>query len=223
MEKFAEKTLVDKLDKILKKKFGTNLVFREFSAGYGIADLVLAPNFKFHKKAINKTPITNFHCLKLLLSLELNVKYDIDSLQTLNSQFTIKEIKRQLKVLIDSEYIVKKNRNEYVRPSLNGVNNPIKKIIAIEAKLTDHRSGLIQAKRYKYFADESYLAILKEAEKNINIDEFNKYNIGLILFDSNNQSIEIRYPQPVNSHSFENSLSLFAKEMMMSKFINFSF
>lgn len=214
-----ERTLVNKLDRILKKEFGTNLAFREFSAGYGIADLVFAPNFSFRKKLIGHTPLTSFGTLQILLSLENDRMYVFDELLTLFPNFNEREIQKQLRLLQNNQYLTKVN-DTYVR-TVEQRFNPIKKIVAVEVKLSDHRGGLVQARRYQYFADESYLAILKSAEKNIDFNEFNRYNIGLILFDEDTNNIEIRQPQPTNQN-YENAVSLYAKEMMVSRYLSVS-
>jgi len=222
MKSFNEKKLVSKLDKILKKEFGTNLAFHEFSAGYGIADLVFAQNFSFKKSILKRTPITNFNNLKILLTLENKKTYGLSEIVGMFPQLTLPEIKKQIRLLVANNYIEKISKDTYIKSVDEEGLNPIKKIIAIEVKLNDHKNGLIQARRYKYFADESYLAILKEAEKNIDYTEFNKYNIGLILFDNKTNSIEIKNPQKTNFNN-ECSLSLFAKEMMLNKFMRLSF
>lgn len=222
MRIFDEKDLVSKLDKILRREFGTNLAFHEFSAGYGIADLVFAPNFSFKKRLINRKPLTTFNCLKLLLSLDDQKIYSFSEIMDIFPQLTSNEMKKHLKILINRQYLQKISKNSYVKFAIKKQINPINKIIAVEVKLTDHKNGLMQARRYQYFADESYLAILKESEKNINFNEFNNYNIGLILFDTKTGTVEIKHPEPVNYH-FEGTVSLFAKEMMISKFMQFSF
>lgn len=222
MRNFDEKELVHKLDKILKREFGTNLAFHEFSAGYGIADLVFAPKFSFSKKAIKRTPITDFSSLALLLTLEDNKVYRQNEITALFSHLTQGEVKRVLQSLTKTYYLEKLERDAY-RKSMLVVNplNPIRSVVAVEVKLTDHKKGLIQARRYQYFADESYLAILKETEKNIDFEEFNRNNIGLILFDNKTNSIEVKHPQAVNHH-YQSMVSLFAKEMMLSRFMNFA-
>lgn len=220
MKDFSEKELVNKLDKILKKEFGTDLAFREFSAGYGIADLVFAPNFSFRKSSISRTPITNFSGLSLLLILEEGEKYNQKDIGNLFPQLSQKEIRRLLHSLVVNKYLEKIDKDIYCKsPSIYPL-NPIKKVIAIEVKLKDHKHGLIQARRYQYFADESYLAILKEARRNINFEEFDKHNIGIILFDSKTNDIEVIRPQSKNSQ-FQNNVSVFAKEMMLSQSLNF--
>ena len=219
MKVLHERELVYKLDKILKKKFGTNLAFHEFSAGYGIADLVFAGDFSFNKNSVKRTPLTDFNCLNLFLTLEDENVYSLNDIQTLFIELTLGEIKKQIRTLINSKYIRKIGNQKYQKIVTKNEINPINKIIAVEVKLSDHRGGLTQARRYQYFADESYLAILKEAEKNINFNEFNKYNIGLILFDIKTNSVEIKYPNQTNNN-FEKRVSLFAKEMMFSKYIS---
>lgn len=221
MKNFYEKELVCKLDRILKREFGTNLAFHEFSAGYGIADLVFATNFFFTKELVTRTPLTDFSSLNILLTLEEGKTYKLSKIVDIFSQITPKEIKRQLRTLSKNQYLKKLDKDTYCKPVLRNPLNPIKKIVAIEVKLNDHKNGFTQARRYQYFADKSYLAILKEAERNINFEEFNSHNIGLILFDIGTNTIEIKHPRLVNNH-YENIVSLFAKEMMLSKFINFA-
>ncbi len=214
-----ERALVDKLDRILKKEFGTNLAFHEFSAGYGIADLVFAPDFSFKKKIIDRTPLTSFGSLQLLLGLENERIYSFGELLEIFPNSDARDMQKQLRVLLANEYLAKVD-DAYIR-TIEESFNPIQKIIAVEVKLNDHRGGLVQARRYQYFADESYLAILKEAEKNIDFDEFNRHNIGLILFDEKTNEIEIRHPQPVNQN-YETTVSLYAKEMMLNRYISYA-
>lgn len=222
MKNLNEKTLVQKLDKILRKQFGTNLSFKEFSAGYGIADLVFASDFSFSKKQASKRmPITNFFGLKILLSLEDSKIYSQEEILSIGNSLDRSVILKQLSFLVKNSYIERISRHQFKKAIRKEEFNPIKKVIAIEVKLTDHKNGLLQAKRYQYFADESYLAILKEAEKNIDIDEFNRNNIGLILFDQKTNSIEIKYPNKGNK--FEDRINLYAKELMLQKFLSLSF
>ncbi len=220
MQNFNEKDLVHKLDKILKKEFGTNLSFREFSAGYGIADLVFAADFSFRKNSVKRNPLTSFNSLKFLFTLEKDKSYKLGDFISMFPQFSTSEIKNQIRALTNNAYLIKSN-DIYTKSITEENLNPIKRIVAIEVKLNDHKGGLVQARRYQYFADDSYLAILKEAEKNIDVDEFNKHNIGLILFDTKTNTIEIKHPNKTNC-KFETSVSLFAKEMMLNQFMRFS-
>lgn len=221
MRNLDERTLVQKLDKILKKEFGTNLAFHEFSAGYGIADLVFALDFSFRKSAVKRTPLTDFNCLKLFLILEKGEVYSLDQIRVLVPSLDNSSLRKKLNFLVANKYLKKIGTRSYAKIRAEEELSQIKKIIAIEVKLNDHRNGLIQARRYKYFADESYLAILKEAEKNIDFEEFNKYNIGLILFDTATNKIEIKSPKLADK-KLEGNISIIAKQMMLNRFLSFS-
>lgn len=161
--------------------------------------------------------MTDFNSLNIFLTLEENKKYNILEIASIFPHLNEKELKNQIKNLISFGYL-EKNGDEFKKIiNINSLSS-IQKVIAIEVKLSDHKGGLMQARRYQYFADESYLAILKEAEKNIDIEEFNRHNIGLILFDNKTNTIEIKYPKS-NNAICDNSVSLFAKEMMMSQYL----
>lgn len=218
LRNFDERTLVQKLDKILKKEFGTNLAFHEFSAGYGIADLVFAPNFSFSKKLVKRMPLTNFNSLNMFLTLEDQREYELSDFLNIFPQLNIAEIKKQISFLTNNNYLEKTGKTSFKKILGTESLSPIQKVVAIEVKLNDHKGGLMQARRYQYFADQSYLAILKHAEKNIDEKEFNKHNIGLILFDPETNTIEIRHPRKENNIC-DGSVSLFAKEMMLNQYI----
>ena len=218
MRNFDEKKLVLKLDKILKKEFGTNLAFHEFSAGYGIADLVFASNFSFSKKNMRRTPLTDFNSLNIFLTLTSDQVYTFTDVLDTFPHLSITEVKNQLRTLTNHGYLERLTKDRFKKVIEEGSLSPIQKVIAVEVKLSDHKGGLMQARRYQYFADESYLAILKDAERNIDMEEFNRHNIGLILFDSQTNSIEIKHPKSKNIIC-EDSVSIFAKEMMMSQYL----
>ncbi|MFH0712596.1 MAG: hypothetical protein V2A55_01965 [Candidatus Jorgensenbacteria bacterium] len=165
MRNLSEKTLVQKLDKILKKEFGTNLSFHEFSVGYGIADLVFAPDFSFRKSFFKQAPLTDFNRLKLFLTIKKDRVYSFEQIKNLYPSLEDIGLKKSINFLVSNKYLKRIEKDSYAKVSKEQELSQIKKIIAIEVKLSDHRSGLIQARRYQYFADESYLAILKEAEK----------------------------------------------------------
>ncbi len=61
--------------------------------------------------------------------------------------------------------------------------------IAIEVKVKDWKQGLYQAWRYNAFAEKSYLALYRKHAKNVDLELFRQYNVGLIIFDET--SIEV--------------------------------
>ncbi len=81
-------------------------------------------------------------------------------------------------------------------PLLGSFNSRKTKYVAIEVKIKDWEQGLYQAWRYNTFAERSYLALYSEFAKNIKIELFKQYNVGLIVFDED--KIEI-LNKPVNN------------------------
>lgn len=210
----SEAELVTKIEKILKEKFKTDLTFREISAGYGIADLVIAPSEM--SGFINREPITHFGTLKLFLELTRK-RYSLEELYVLVPHIPRSNAQKSITFLLNNGYLIREPDGRYVKSDISSKNEPIQKIIAIEAKLTDYRNGIIQAKRYQYFADQSYLAILKSASKHIDTESLLRSGIGLILFDEASETLSILKPKKVIDSVQEKTYRLFARELMLNQ------
>lgn len=210
----SEADLVTKIEKILKEKFKTDLTFREISAGYGIADLVIAPSEM--SGFINREPITHFGTLKLFLELSRK-RYTLDELYVLVPHVPRSNARRSINFLLHNGYLLQESDGKYIKSEISSKNEPIQKIIAIEAKLTDYRNGIIQARRYQYFADQSYLAILNTASKHIDTESLLLSGIGLILFDEATETLTILKPKKVHDSVQEKTYRLFARELMLNQ------
>ena len=210
----SEAELVTKIEKILKEKFKTDLTFREISAGYGIADLVIAPSEM--SGIINREPITHFGTLKFYLELSKK-RYTLEELHSLIPHLPRSNTRKSINFLLHNGYLTKEIDGKYVKSDILAKNEPIQKIIAIEAKLTDYRNGIIQAKRYQYFADQSYLAILKAASRHIDTEALLSSGIGLILFDEISETVDILKPKKLVDSVQEKTYRLFARELMLNQ------
>lgn len=91
------------------------------------------------------------------------------------------------------------------------------KSIAIEVKIKDWSSGLYQAWRYRNFAEKSYLAIYEPYAKNLKMELFEDYNVGVIVFDENKLRI-LRHPKEksIKKETYE----YFAKQKVLGNLIN---
>lgn len=206
----TEAELVSELATNLKLTFRTDIAVKEFSAGYGIADLVFAKDYS-SKNAVDREPINNYYAVKLLLSkfeTGLFTKEDIRQLCGVSNETT----RNIINLLTADGYIEKTNAN-YFRV-LKLIDNPIKKIVAIEAKLRDWKSGILQARRYKSFTDECYLAILSDYEKNIDQEMLDRFGIGLIIFNQVSGEIEVKKKPTQDEYLsfYKDEMGLFAKE-----------
>lgn len=210
----SESELVTKIEKLLQEKFSTELTFREISAGYGIADLVFAPSET--RNTINREPITHFGTLKFFIELGKK-QYSIAELYSLNPYLPRHDLRKSIAFLLNNGYLEQSVDGTFQKKQILFKNEPIQKIIAIEAKLTDYRSGIVQARRYQYFADQSYLAILKTASKHIDTDSLLNSGIGLILFDEISETITVQKPKRVVDNVQEKVYRLFARELMLNR------
>jgi hypothetical protein len=157
----------------LMEYFETDIVVEELRAGIGIADMV------FVKKNSNNT---NDILFDNYLDAYYYVKY-IENVSSFTKKDLIKlrkksiEIERFIKKLVKLGYIEENNgeyiiRKKYTPSSSN--------IISIELKLKDWKGAVNQAIRYKEYSYQSYVALLEEYVKNVDLELFKEYNIGLI-------------------------------------------
>jgi hypothetical protein len=209
----SENDLVQLLAAGLKHNFNTDIAVREFAGGYGIADLVFAKDFYTNKNVLERKPINNYYALKSYLTLPNQ------------ETFTFKEIVRSSgggisigrnvrNILVGDCYIQQEGKAYY--KLLTSFKNPVK-LVAIEVKLRDWKQGILQARRYKSYADECYLAILSKYEKNVDKTYMERLGIGLILFDESNGDIWIKDKPTENiiSPIHNNLIDMFARELFL--------
>lgn len=214
----TENQLVEELARKLKREFNTDTAVREFHAGYGIADLAFARNFYSSKNQLDREPINNYYALKCLLSLSQN-KY-FSNKDILGAIGVSQSLGRKItQLLITKNYIKRAGRDLYVNTC--SIMNPIKNLIAIEVKLKDWKQGILQARRYKSFTDECYLAILSKFEKNIDYNYLERFGIGLILFhpESGNILVKKHPSKSTLMNLYDDLLDLFAKEEFLYRTI----
>lgn len=209
-----EAEMVQELATVLKQKFHTDIFVQEFAGGYGIADLAFAKNFLTEKNTLSRTPINNYYALKSYLRLSNKVPFTLEDIIRLSE--TSKHISEKiLSYLLNENYIYKEGKFYYKSDTV--FKNPIKKLIAIEAKLKDWKQGILQARRYKSYTDECYLAILSRYEENIDYSYLDKFGIGLILFNEKNGDIWTKQKPSKNTllSFYEDAMGIFAKELFL--------
>ncbi|MDO8657356.1 MAG: hypothetical protein Q7K55_01350 [Candidatus Levybacteria bacterium] len=210
----SEAEMVKVLASALKQKFNTDVSVQEFAGGYGIADLVFAKNFVAETNILDRTPINNYYALKSYLKLSSKTSFSVDDIIKLSG--TSKGISEKVISYLLKENYIYKDGKHYCKSNVQ-FKNPIKKLVAIEAKLKDWKQGILQARRYKSFTDECYLAILARYEKNIDYTYLDKFGIGLILFNEKNGEIWIKQKPSKNIllSFYEDLMGIFAKELFL--------
>ncbi len=180
----SEKELVEKLVEELQQKYGTQYIVRELRGGNNIADIACT-------KEINRQNIVfdeYFKAYYYIHEIYNKKKVNLDKLNILNS----KNNKLFFKFLSELEELgyIKIDGNQV--KSIKKVDAVTTNFIAIEAKLSDWRSGLEQANRYKRFANEVYVALSEEYISKVDKQLFKENNIGLISVSKESLKIQIK-------------------------------
>ena len=195
----------------------------EIGFDFGIADIMI---FWISKKLLEKrakskiyNPITNRLSYYIFFNAPEDREFNFNELLKLlniTNNTTAKAIKyNNIRFLVKNNYFLQINNNIYKKN--NKYFNPVKKIIAIEIKISDWKSGLLQAQRYTSFSDESYLGLwdrfIEQALKNENL--FKESNIGLLSLTENKNSKKVIKPKKNNNIKALNKG--FAAEYILSK------
>jgi len=190
-----EKEMIPVLKKCLSEKYQTEYFVDEFNCGNGIADLVFTTN----DINSNKKYLLDYELIYIIFKYFNRINKKIKVKKLFNDTFLTK---KQACNLIN--YLFEKNvlesideENYYIKQKYIP---PIKKIISIEAKLFDWKSGFYQAIRYKAYSHKTYLAISEEFAHRVDRALLKKHNIGLIIvsLDKINISIKVINEKPSN-------------------------
>ena len=168
-----EKDLVNELVKILQDEYNIKYVVRELQNGKNIADVVYSKELQ-RDFAIFDEYIDSYYYFNEII---INKKKNINELDIQNKEL-LKKFKKFLKKLEKAGYITIKNNRIHV---IKKVDIASKNVVAIEAKLSDWKSGLNQALAYKQYSDYVYVAIDECCYKKIDVKLFENNNVGLIL------------------------------------------
>ena len=190
-----EKDMIPVLKNQLSKMYKTEYILPEFDSGNGIADLVFAIDVDSRNGSL----------------VEYDLLFEImNSFNKKNKRIKVKDYlkktflnKRKVTNLID--FLVINGFAEKIDADnilvVTKYKPPIKRIISIEAKLSDWKSGLYQALRYKAYSHKSYLAISKEFAHRVDKDLLKQHNIGLIVVNSDTIeiAIDVKNEKPSNN------------------------
>jgi len=192
-----EAHMAEPVSRLMIEDMGADVIAREFSAGYGIADLVGASMSEENCEAPRvmglANPLDHRHYVEVLLALRPGTRR---SLAYLLSRIPFSETTLRKKVLVRIEAwgLIKRESNGHVRLAAMPP-RPTQGIVAIELKQTRWREALIQARRYTFFADQTYIAIWKRTAQLVDRMRLYRLRIGLIGVELDGAEILIRAPR----------------------------
>lgn len=180
----SEKALVDKLVIDLQEKYDTQYIVRELRGGNNIADIVYTTDLNRNSIVFDEY----FNAYYYFNDIYDKKSVSIEEIEIANSiidkkfHIFLHELEEMGYIRIDGNYIT----------SIKKVDAVAKNFIAIEAKLSDWKSGLDQALRYKQYANEVYIAISSEYIKKVDKDMLREMNIGLMSVSQGKLRIPIK-------------------------------
>lgn len=203
MKRKLEIQMIEPVSSLMYNHMGLEIITKEFSAGYGIADLVgglkCKDNYIIRKKNGFSDPIDQHQIIEVLLILKPGIKRSINYI---SKRISFSESTLQKKILpkMSSQGLIKREINNFVR-LLFEPPYPMKRIVAIELKQTKWREAIIQARRYTFFANQTYIAVWNGTASHVSHSLLKKHKIGLIGVENNSALIlyEAPYRKPRNS------------------------
>lgn len=180
-----EKEMLPIIKSGLGKKYVKAKCFQEFNSGNGISDLTFAtlnnnvPSIRIGNYAEMFYLINYFNRKGKKINPE-----NLISKNNLNSKILLNLINK----LLIGKYITPLDNSYRIEKIYH---SPVKKIISVEAKLSNWKDGFYQAQRYKCFSHKTYLALSSKYVKNVDLDLFAEKNIGLICVDQDHLDILI--------------------------------
>lgn len=168
-----EKEMIPIITNYLNNEMGYSIIINEFDSGYGIADIVATIDISNQ----SYFPFKSIMDVFLLFRIPSNSWIQFDDI-TKTTAYSDKYLKYVILRRFIEHGLISRNQNKYKRTiPVKLLENPI---IAIEAKLVKWKDALIQAMRYKKYADYCYVALQENAVKNVDINMFNDNNVGLL-------------------------------------------
>ena len=149
-----ETELVDKLVLDLQERFDTQYIVRELRGGNNIADVVYTTNIDRNNIVFDEY----FNAYYYFNGIYKHKKISLDDVKISNEKVN-KKFHHFLRELEELGYI--KINDNYIT-TIKKIDAVTRNFIAIEAKVSDWKSGLEQAIRYKQFANEVYVALSSE-------------------------------------------------------------
>ena len=185
------------------------IVLEEVKLGFGIADLVISDRIDDQLKVEDDFLTSVDISIYRVIEKRKKVTLDLISDQTKCNKGQLvkslnKLIRRALIQQVDVYFILSSKYELAYSES-----------IAIEAKLKNWKRALMQAYRYKWFADYSYVVLdhahVKPALQNIEL--FKKYNIGLISISSD--GFYMRHNTPRKEKPIDKRMQILLSETVL--------
>jgi hypothetical protein len=175
---------------------GLQVTAEEVCVGYGVADVVGAAisdhACRVRKQMGLEEPLDSRHVVETLLSLRPGVWH---SYPYLLGRVSVAEstLRGRIIPLFVRLGLADRDGARYVR-LLKMPPSVVEEIIAVEAKQARWMDAIIQARRYTYFANQTYIALWDGATRNVDRALLFRHRLGLIGVEGRRAQVVVEAP-----------------------------
>jgi hypothetical protein len=181
-----EADMIEPIRRFMLEHLRMDITAQEFSAGYGIADLVGAAlcgqGCEMRREQGLEVALDHYHMVQVLLALHSDRR---TSLPCILRRVALSESTLRTRVL---PYLNKlgliEREDGYVRLIFTPP-KPARHVVAVEAKQTRWRDAILQARRYTFFADQTYIAVWAKTAARVDKALLYRHRVGLIAVEDN--------------------------------------
>lgn len=179
-----EADMIEPIRRFMLDHLRMNITAQEFSAGYGIADLVAAElcdeGCDRRRAQGLEVALDHYYTVQVLLALHSDRR---TSLPYILRRVALSESTLRTKVLPQLDKLGLIEREDgYVRLVFTPP-KPAKNVIAVEAKQTRWRDAILQARRYTFFADQTYVAVWAKTAARVDKALLYRHRVGLVAVE----------------------------------------
>ena len=192
-----------------KNIFKFNNLFKEIEAFQGIPDYigVQIEEEKICRNFIDIISVEKWSTESKILACLKNKRYNTVGYLETNTGLSKNTLQKELLNLSRKKIVMQNEHGSYTISEKYYI--PEMKIYSFELKLDNWKRALFQAIRYKTFSEYTYVVMPSDKKELLKkkIDIFKENNIGILLFDTKNDDIEVLYRARKNedrskSHSY---------------------
>jgi len=195
MSRTLEAHMIEPVRSLMHRDMRLDTTAKEFNAGYGIADLVgavLCRQACWIREKMGFTTALDHNIIHVLSTLDAHTRtshaYILRRIP-LSENTILKKILPRMAAL----GLIERFSDGYVQLAVE-LPKPTERIVAIEVKQTNWREAILQARRYTFFADQTYVALWNGATRLVDRKQLYYHRLGLIGVEQDCAQVLVEAP-----------------------------
>ncbi|HUU81973.1 MAG TPA: hypothetical protein VM243_00590 [Phycisphaerae bacterium] len=191
-----EAQMIEPVRTLMHQAMGIHISTCEFRGGYGIADLVGAAicsrACKTRAQMGLAGALDHHHLVEVLLALRPGVW---NSREVLLGRLSVSEstLRRRVLPRLRAHGLIERDGHGAIR--LRAVPPPpTEYVVAVEAKQTRWRQAIVQARRYTFFADRTYIALWSHMVVHVDRSLLYRHRLGMISVEAERATLVVEAP-----------------------------